>query len=79
MAVTPSVIAFRQMSVSWGLLPFLSNEFSTTDEMIEKARSVIEDAGFAEPGGSFVITAGVPFGVRGKTNLIRVELIPDLS
>ena len=79
LAVTPSVIVFRQMSVSWGLLPFLSNEFSTTDEMIEKARSVIEDAGFAEPGGRFVITAGVPFGVRGKTNLIRVELIPDLS
>ena len=65
------------MSVSWGLLPFLSNEFHTTDEMIEKALRAIDDTGFAEPGGRFVITAGVPFGMTGKTNLIRVESIPD--
>ena len=77
LAVTPSVIAFRQMSVSWGLLPFLSNEFHTTDEMIEKALRAIDDTGLAEPGGRFVITAGVPIGMTGKTNLIRVESIPD--
>jgi pyruvate kinase len=76
LAITPSVRAFRQMSVSWGLTPFLSKEIYTTDEMVEKALQAIKNTGIAEPGGRFVITAGVPFGMSGTTNLIRVDLIP---
>jgi pyruvate kinase len=41
--------------------------------MVEVASRAIRETGLVEPGGRFVITAGVPFGMRGSTNLIRVE------
>ncbi|HZJ08695.1 MAG TPA: pyruvate kinase alpha/beta domain-containing protein, partial [Trueperaceae bacterium] len=52
---------------------FLSEDIHDTDEMVEFATNAIRETELVEPGGRFVITAGVPFGMRGTTNLIRVE------
>ncbi|MBW6454364.1 MAG: pyruvate kinase [Trueperaceae bacterium] len=73
LAITPSSVALRQLSVVWGVLPYLSDDISNTDEMVQVATAAIRDRGLLEPGGRFVITAGVPFGMRGTTNMIRVE------
>ncbi len=73
LAVTPNQRAFRQLAVAWGVVPFLSDDIHSTDEMVAVATETIRDVGLCEEGGRFVITAGVPFGMRGTTNLIRVE------
>ena len=73
LAITPSEKAFREMSVAWGVIPFVSRDISSTDEMVAVARQAIRDVGLSVPGDRFVITAGVPFGQSGTTNLIRIE------
>jgi pyruvate kinase len=73
LAITPSDRAYRQMSMVWGVVPHLSTEIHNTDEMVSVASAAIRVTGLAETGSRYVITAGVPFGMRGTTNLIRVE------
>ena len=73
LAITPSERAYRQLSIVWGVLPHLTDDIADTDEMVNKANQVILERGLLEPGARFVITAGVPFGTRGTTNMIRVE------
>ena len=75
LAVTPSDRAYRQMSVVWGVMPYFTDEIHNTDEMVEEAVRAIRHADVAAPGDRYVITAGVPFGMRGSTNLIRVEYV----
>ena len=73
LAITPSLRSFRQMSVVWGVVPHLSDDIHSTDEMVTVASKAIRERGLGLPDSRFVITAGVPFGMRGTTNLIRVE------
>ncbi|MEX2502955.1 MAG: pyruvate kinase [Trueperaceae bacterium] len=73
LAVTPSLRAYRQLAVAWGVVPHLSDDITSTDDMVDSSNRAIAETGLVEPGGRFVITAGVPFGMRGSTNLIRVE------
>ena len=73
LAITPSRRAFQQMAVAWGVVPVMSEDIHSTDEMVEVATRILHESGLVQPGARFVITAGVPFGVAGTTNLIRVE------
>jgi pyruvate kinase len=73
MAITPQERSFRQLALAWGVIPHLSDEITSTDEMVEVSQRAIAERGVMEPGTRFVITAGVPFGMRGTTNMIRVE------
>ncbi|HKI56926.1 MAG TPA: pyruvate kinase [Trueperaceae bacterium] len=73
LAVTPNARAYRQLAVAWGVVPHMSDDIHSTDEMVAVATRSIKKVGLADSGGRFVITAGVPFGMRGTTNLIRVE------
>lgn len=73
LASTPSERAYRQMSLFWGVFPYFSDDIHSTDEMVTHATRAIKDLNLADEGSRYVITAGVPFGMRGTTNLIRVE------
>jgi pyruvate kinase len=73
LAITPQERAYRQLALSWGVIPHLTEDITSTDDMVEVAQAVIRERGICEPGARFVITAGVPFGMRGTTNMIRVE------
>ena len=77
LAITPNERAYRQMGVAWGVIPRLSDEIHSTDEMVAHAnRNIIAcGQGTVATGDRYVITAGVPFGMRGTTNLIRVERV----
>jgi pyruvate kinase len=72
-AITPNERAYQQLALAWGVIPHLTDDISNTDDMVEVAQATIRLRGICEPGSRFVITAGVPFGMRGTTNLIRVE------
>ena len=74
-AISPSIKSCHQLTVSWGINPVLNHDATSSDEMVEIASQVIRSHHMAEPGDQFVVTAGVPFGQSGTTNLIRVETL----
>ncbi len=73
LAITTSEVSYRQLSLVWGVAPFLSDEITDSADMVERANDCLATSHFAREGDRYVITAGVPFGVKGTTNLIRVE------
>ena len=69
-SVNPRVC--RQLSLSWGVEPLLIEKEETADELFESAAKAAAKAGLVKKGDVVVITAGVPLGVSGNTNMIRV-------
>ena len=62
----------RQMALYWGVQPLTMRRASNTDELVDFAVRAAEEAGFVEQGDMVVVTAGVPVGIAGTTNMIRV-------
>ena len=52
-------------------------DITSVDEMVDQAVTIATREGFAEEGDNIVITAGIPFGKSGGTNLLRVARIPS--
>ena len=65
----------RQMALYWGVVPLLMPYASNTDQLIDFAIQAAERAELVKQGDLVVITAGVPVGVSGTTNMIKVHLI----
>ena len=65
----------RQMALYWGVTPLLMPYASNTDELIEFAVEASEKQGLVKKGDLVVVTAGVPVGVPGTTNMIKVHLV----
>ncbi|MCD8096296.1 MAG: pyruvate kinase [Ruminococcus sp.] len=74
-SLTPSEATARQMNMSWGLVPGIVNEQSDTDKLIDSAIAKSVEMGLIKRGDLVVVTAGVPLGVSGKTNMMRVETV----
>jgi len=70
--LTPEILTCRQLSLSWGVIPALIPSYRSTDEMFAMARTWILGRGLAAEGDRLIITAGLPVGVPGTTNLLRV-------
>ncbi len=67
----------RQLSLSWGITPLLMEEAHSTDALIEMSTAAAEKAGFLQSGDLAVVTAGVPVGISGTTNMIKVHMVGD--
>ena len=65
----------RQLNLSWGVTPLLIEEATNTDELFERAVQAGEHAGLLRNGELVVMTAGVPLGVSGTTNLMKVHVV----
>ncbi len=74
-ALTTNEITARQMNMSWGLIPEIVEEQQDTDKLIDSAISKSLEMGIIKPGDLVVVTAGVPLGVSGNTNMMRVETV----
>lgn len=72
----PTVL--RQMNLSWGVIPILIEEQKNTDELFYHVVKVALNANLVNNGDLVVITAGVPLGVSGTTNLLKVQLVGDV-
>ena len=77
-AVTTQKSVLRKMALIWGVEPLLVSYMEDTDSMIDAAVNVSLDAGLIKAGDLIVITAGVPVGVHGSTNLIKVHTVGDI-
>lgn len=65
---------YRQLALSWGVIPLLIEEKSEAEELFDYAVDAAEKVGLIEKGDVVVLTAGVPLGVSGTTNLIKVQV-----
>jgi pyruvate kinase len=74
-AVTPNPETQRRLALIWGVYPLLVSEFAHTDQMIETAVQAVLDEGMIEKGDTVVITAGVPLGGSGRTNMLKVHVV----
>lgn len=75
LGVTPVEETYRQMSLIWGVEPFLITPMVHAEESVDCARRVALASGLARTGDSMVITGGVPIGATGTTNSITTEII----
>jgi pyruvate kinase len=72
LGLTPNPRTERQLTLSWGVIPVLVDPFTETDAIFELAGSWGVEHGFVRPGQCLVVTAGVPVGQPGTTNLIKI-------
>lgn len=75
LALTPIIATARRLALTWGTHPVLVDDAKSLDEMFENAGNIAFSEGFAKPGERIIITAGVPIGAPGTTNMIRVATI----
>lgn len=74
-ACAPVERVVRQLCLSWGITPLLIEEVTNTDELFERAVDAGIDAGLLHKDDLIVMTAGVPLGISGTTNLMRVHVV----
>jgi pyruvate kinase len=75
-AATPSLQTARRMALVWGAHAVVTPDINSVDEMVDQAIAIAVKEGFADEGDNIVITAGIPFGKSGGTNMLRVAKIP---
>lgn len=75
LAPTPHAETYRRLALVWGVTPLLNQRQPTTDELIAGALGAALAAARVQRGDTVVITAGVPVGRSGTTNLIKVETL----
>jgi len=74
-ALTPVEATGRRLALAWGLHCVVTEDAHDFEDMIARACHIAVRDGFAEPAQSIVVTAGVPFGTPGATNLLRIALV----
>ena len=72
---SPYENVWRQLNLSWGVIPLMVEEKTNTDDLFEHAIQQAEKKHYVKQGEITVITAGVPLGVSGTTNLIKVHVV----
>ena len=77
-AATSNEAVMRRLALTWGVCPIKSALAGNTDEVIEKSIEASIESGYVKNGELVVITAGVPVGVSGTTNLIKVHVISEV-
>ena len=76
-ALTPIAATGRRLALVWGLHCVLTSDAEDLDEMVDKACRIAFQEGFATPGQRVIISAGVPLGTPGATNMLRVAFVGD--
>lgn len=75
LCLTPDISVARRMALSYGVHPVECVDIVGFDDMVAKATSIAKAKGIAQKGQRVVITAGVPFGTAGSTNILRIAWV----
>jgi len=78
-APTPSIDTARKLCLVWGTHSVLTEDIRDFDDMVDRAAEIARQEGFAVAGERIVITAGVPLGATGATNMLRVAFVKDAT
>lgn len=76
-AVTPSEKTARQCAIVWGVNPVVKEGRKTTDALLNNAVATAVETGKVSNGDLIIITAGVPTGEKGTTNMMKIHLVGD--
>lgn len=74
-AITHTEKDYNSLALSWGVIPILKKQCSTTEKMFTQASDVVKELKIGKAGDMVVVTAGVPAKEMGSTNLIKIETI----
>ncbi|WP_349435789.1 pyruvate kinase [Pararhizobium sp. A13] len=74
-ALSPVIQTARRLSVVWGLHSVVTNDATDLDDMVNRACRIVATEGFGKPGDRVIISAGVPLGTPGATNMLRIAYI----
>jgi len=74
-ALTPIAATARRLALAWGLHTVLTDDAHDLDDMVTRATRIAREEGFAQPGQRIIITAGVPLGTPGATNMLRIAYV----
>ncbi len=73
--LSPLDRTLRKMQIYWGVTPLKTEEVNSTDHLLEEAVKAVTDNEFAEKGDTLILTAGIPAGKAGITNIIKVVTV----
>ena len=76
-ALTMTEKVRRQLAINWGVIPFLTGSVTSTDRIFSLSAEIALKERLVQDGDIVVITAGVPFGKTGSTNLIKAQVINE--
>lgn len=76
-AATPVPRTQMRLTLVWGVTPVLVPSFTTTDEMVVRMVRAAVEAGVVQKGDRVVLTAGIPFGGEGRTNMLKVHVVGE--
>jgi pyruvate kinase len=74
-AASPHPEVLRKTALYSGVIPLLVSPGSDTDQMVANATSAARQSGLVRSGDRVVVVAGVPVGLAGQTNLIKVQTV----
>jgi pyruvate kinase len=74
-AITPNLATGRKLSVVWGVHCVVAEDARDQDDMVDRANSIAFRDGFARAGQRVIIVAGVPLGIAGTTNMVRIASV----
>lgn len=72
---TPDEKVYYQLSLSWGCVPMMLDMMDNSDKLYDEALARVRESGLVRPGGRVVLIAGLPLGISGCTNYLRVGVI----
>jgi pyruvate kinase len=73
--LSPVLATARRLSLGWGLHCVVSEDAANEEDMIDRACRISFSEEFAKPGQRIIVTAGVPFGTPGSTNMLRIAFV----
>lgn len=77
LALTPSLATWRKLGLVWGIYSIMTEDATSVEDMVNNSIRCAHRLGFAAVGDRIVISAGIPFGQPGKTNLIRIAEVEN--
>ena len=73
--MSPHEYICNRMSLFWGVIPIQTRSFKSTDDMLINAEKILISKNFMKKGQTFILTAGIPVGVSGSSNMIQIQKI----
>ena len=74
-AITPHSDVMRGLSLNFGVLPILCQQFATTDDILTEAKTVVKNLNIAQEGDDIIVAAGMPTNYTGGTNMLKIEKV----
>lgn len=74
-ALSPNRAMARRLALVWGLHSVVGDDARSLEDLVDRSCRIAYEEGFGRPGQRIIITAGVPFGTPGATNLLRIAFI----